>query len=100
MLRFLRGFRLKGDQKVPETNVPTEKPRFSISFSPEFLNRLEAYCERNSETKSKVLEELADIIIGMPDEKLQVLEKWADEEFRTVPEQVKQILHRCISERS
>jgi hypothetical protein len=100
VVKFITRCRLQGDQKVPETNVPTEKPRFSISLSPEFLHRLEDYCERNSETKSKVLEDLADIIIGMPDEKLQVLEKWADEEFRTVPEQVKQILHRAITERS
>lgn len=84
---------------MPETDVPTEKPRFSISLSPEFVERLEAYCERHSETKSKVLEELADIIIGMPEQKLQALERWADEEFRTVPDQVKQLLHRCISER-
>jgi hypothetical protein len=100
MIRFLTSCRLQGDQEVTERNVPTEKPRFSISLSPEFLLRLEAYCERQSGTKSKVLEELADIIIGMPEEKLQILEQWADEEFRTVPEQVKQILHRCITERS
>jgi hypothetical protein len=65
MLVFLRECRLRGDQKVLETDVPTEKPRFSISLSPEFVDRLEAYCERHSETKSKVLEELADIIIGI-----------------------------------
>ncbi|HEY9825192.1 MAG TPA: hypothetical protein V6D19_07075 [Stenomitos sp.] len=85
---------------MSETNVPTEKPRFSISFSPDFLNRLEAYCDKHSETKSKVLEDLADIVIGMSDENLQVLEKWANEEFRTVPDQIKHILHRCIKERS
>jgi predicted DNA-binding protein len=84
---------------VLETDVPTEKPRFSISLSPEFVERLETYCERHSETKSKVLEELADIIIGMPEQKLHALERWADEEFRTVPDQVRQLLHRKISER-
>jgi predicted DNA-binding protein len=99
MLVFLREGRLRGDQKVPETDVPTEKPRFSISLSHEFVERLEAYCERHCETKSKVLEELADIIIGMPEQKLDAIEKWADEEFRTVPDQVKQILHQCILKR-
>ena len=98
VIRFVTRCRLQGDQEVLETDVPTEKPRFSISFTPEFLKRLEAYCERQSETKSKVLEELADIIIGMSDEKLQVLEQWADEEFRTVAEQVKHILHKTLTE--
>ena len=82
-----------------KATVPTEKPRFSISLSPEFLSRLEAYCERHSVTKSKVLEDFADIILGMPEEKLQILEKWSVEEFRTVPEQVKHILHRSMAKR-
>jgi hypothetical protein len=84
---------------VIETDVPTEKPRFSISLTPGFTDRLESYCARHSETKSKILEELSDIIIGMPEDKLEALEEWADAEFRSIPDQVKHILYKCLNER-
>lgn len=81
-------------------HISSSKKRFPISVTNEFLERLDSHAGEEKKTKSELLEEYADILIGLPKEEIKVLRGMAKKNFRSISEQAKHIIHEYISSKN